>query len=119
MYLSARGLGRCRPVSGMDPALFDFRRKSSRHACAMPSQFNPEARDDGGRQPLRITFQRAAAKFDDAVGDHFANGIGILRAMEHGEDGVEGFTKKFGTDIVENGVYSHDAPRAGYYCDGT
>ncbi len=85
----------------------------------MSSQFDPEARDNGTCQPLRITFGHGPAKFDDAVGDRFANGVGILRAMKHGKDGVERLAEEFGTGIVENGVYCHDAPRAAYYCDGT
>jgi hypothetical protein len=83
-----------------------------RHSCALLSQFDPEACDHRARQPLRVAFRHGPAKFEDAIGDHFTDMVGILRAVQHGEHRVKGVAQKFGTDIVENGADCHGATRA-------
>jgi hypothetical protein len=96
-------------VRGMGLALFDFSRKKRRHPLAVLSQFDPEARDDGARQPLRIALECGSTKFDNPVGNRFANGVGIMRAMKQGQDGVEDLAQKLGTYVVKNGAHSHGA----------
>ena len=57
------------------------------------------------------------ANSKDTVGDHFTNAVGILRAVQHGENRIIGVAYKFGADIVENGADRHDATRAWNNCD--
>jgi hypothetical protein len=111
-----RGLRLLRAARSVSLALFDFLGNRRRHPFAVLSQFDPEANDNSVRQPFRVALMRGPAKFDDAVGDHLADGVGIVGAMKHGEDGVERVAKDFGTDIIENGADCHGATRACAYC---
>jgi len=110
-------LGLAGAVRGVSLAVFNFLAKRQRHLPAYPSQFDAKARDHGACQPLRVALNRGPAEFKDAVGDHFAYVVGIVRAVQQGEHGVKGVAQKFGTDIVENGAYRHGATRAWNDCD--
>jgi hypothetical protein len=87
----------------MSLAVFNFLGKRKRHPPASLSQFDTETCDHSACQSLRVAFIRGPAEFEDAVSDHLADLVWILRAVEHGEHRVKRVAQEFGTDIVENG----------------
>ena len=77
---ASRVLGPAGAVRGMGQAVFNFLSKRKRHLSASLSQFDPKTGDHSVCQPLRIAHSRIAGEFEDTVGDHFTNAVGILRA---------------------------------------
>ena len=104
---ASRVLGSAGAVRGMGQAVFNFLSKRKRHLSASLSQFDPKTGDHSVCQPLRIAHSRIAGEFEDTVGDHFTNAVGILRAVQHSEYRIIGVAYKFGADIVENGAERH------------
>ena len=41
---------------------------------------------------------------EDTIGNHFADMVGVLRAVQHGEYRVKRVAQQFGTAVVENGA---------------
>jgi hypothetical protein len=99
-------------MRGMRLAVFNFLDKRRRHPPAFLSQFDTETGDDRARQPLRVALCRGSAEFEHAIGDHFADIVGILRAVQHRENGVKGLAQEFGIDVVKNGADCHGATHA-------
>jgi hypothetical protein len=112
-------LGLAGAVRCMGAAFFDFLDKGKRHPTASLSQFDAEARDDSVPQPLRIALVRGSAEFQDTIGDHFADMVGVLRAVQHDENCVKRVAQKFGAEIIENDADSHGATRAVHHFDPT
>jgi hypothetical protein len=95
--MRARGIAcLARAVCGMRLARFDFHAKRRRHTSASLSQFDAEAGDDSASQPLRVALARGPAELEDMIGNRFAEMVGILRAVQQGENRVKRVAQEFG-----------------------